>query len=303
MLEKLLCLLLGVNMACQSCQKKVSNSDRIVCQGFCGASFHHVCVNVDEPLREQLGLCGGNVFWMCNGCAELFSNMHFRSMMSSFDEKTITLPTAIQSMQADIEKLHSAVQTLSEKVDAKPNPPTPFPTPNPWPIPRSNVNVYTPKRFRNSNGNPVNVFNGSNQTGTKSVIGIKTVRLERDQEDDLTWIYLSAFHPSTSESQIASLVSECLNMPENMSPKAIKLVPKGRDLNTLDFVSFKIGIHARFKEQALSCESWPENIRFRVFEDNRAKNGPKIVSLSSVPPHPENNPHSSMETSESSNVV
>lgn len=290
-------------MACQRCQKKVSNSDRIVCQGYCGASFHTVCVNVDEPLREQLGLCGSNVFWMCNGCAELFTNTHFRSMMLNFDEKSTTLPAAIQSMQAEIEKLHSALQTLSEKVDAKPNAPTPFATPNPWPnVFRPNVNTNTPKRFRNNNGNSVNVINGSNQTGTKSAIGIRTVHLEKLPVDDPTWIYLSAFHPSTSESQIASLVTECLDMPSNISPKVIKLVPKGRDPTMLNFVSFKIGIHEQFKEKALSCESWPENIRFRIFEDNRAKNGPKIVCLSSALPHPDNNPHPAMETSELPNI-
>lgn len=220
--------------------------------------------------------------------------------MTGYDEKSTSFSASLQSMQAEIEKLHSALQTLSDKVDAKPNTPTPFATPNLWPnANRPGVFMNTPKRLRNNNGSSINVINDSNRTGTKSAVGIRTVRIERLPEDELTWIYLSAFHPSTAESQIKSLAMECLDMPSNMSPKVIKLVPKGTDPKTLNFVSFKIGIHEQFKDKALTCDSWPVNVRFRIFEDNRAKNGPKIVSLSSTQSHPEINPQSTMETSDS----
>lgn len=270
-------------MVCKRCQKKVSGDDGVVCRGYCGASFHAFCVNVDEPLRKQLGQYRNNVFWMCDGCANLFGNAHFRALMTGFDEKSSMVPSAIQSMQCEIEKLHASVKTLSAKVDGMPTTPTPFSTPNPWPaIHRINRFTKSAKRFRDTDGNPVNVEDGSMKMGTKTTNPCSTICLDSRQEDELIWIYLSAFHPNTTESQISSFVTECLELTANAHLKVIKLVPKGKDLNTLNYVSFKIGLSVQFKEKAFSCESLPENIRFRQFEDNRAKNLPRVISLSST---------------------
>lgn len=290
-------------MVCLRCQKKVCDSDRIVCQGYCGATFHAVCVNVDEPLREQLGINGTNVFWMCNGCANLFTNAHFRTMMTGFDNKTDDLPKAMQTMQIEIEKLHSALNVLSDKVDAKHNTPTPFATPNGWPNLGANGNRLdsmknTPKRRRGMDGISVATPSVTSNMGTKKVNAIKTVRLAGRPTDDLFWIHLSAFHPTTTDNQIATLVSECLDL-SNMQPKVVKLVPKGRDLDSLQFVSFKVGIKVELKDNALSSESWPENIRYREFEDYRAKNAPRVVTLSSMETS-DNILSSAMETTNSS---
>lgn len=258
-------------------------SDRIICRGYCGATFHAICVHVDEPLLTELRQSTKNVFWMCDGCASIFVNAHFRQMMTSFDQRNAILPDAVQSMQAEIGKLHTALNALSEKVDAKPNTPTPFATPNPWfSVNRSNRQLVTPKRRRENNGDAIGVSSESGMVGTKTADVIKTVQIERRPDDNLFWIYLSAFHPSTSENQICSLATECIGIPPDSKPRVVKLIPRGKDISTLNFVSFKVGVAFGFKEKALSCETWPETVRFRQFDDSRSKNVAKIVTLSSA---------------------
>ena len=63
----------------------------------------------------------------------------------------------------------------------------------------------------------------------------------------------------------------------------VKLVPKGIDLSTLRFVSFKIGVSYELKEIALTRDTWPENVFFREFEDNRTKNFTRVVRLNLKP--------------------
>lgn len=97
-------------------------------------------------------------------------------------------------------------------------------------------------------------------------------------KEDLFWIYLSAFHPSTTEEEIVKLTRDCLNLAVNDGCKAIKLIPKGKNLADLNFVSFKVGVGYQFQDAALSCDSWPENVLFREFENLR-KNDRRIVRI------------------------
>lgn len=277
-------------MACQRCTKKLSSrKEQVVCQRYCGVMFHAVCVNVNGPLQQHLASTAKNLFWMCDGCAGLFTNMHFRSMMTKFDDHSSAASAAFSTMQSEIEKLQETVNALAAKTEEKLNTPTPFATPTMWPNKnRLNTPHSAVKRRRVNDGDSVSIPKAPGNVGTKALGVIKTVQLDQRDDENLLWLYLSAFNPKTSESQIASFVKECLDMTE-IQPKVVKLVPKGTDLNSLRFVSFKVGLGEQFREKALASESWPENIRFREFEDYRSKNGPRIVSLLPTIP-PENQP-------------
>lgn len=50
-------------------------------------------------------------------------------------------------------------------------------------------------------------------------------------------------------------------------PTVVKLVPKGKTIEYLSFVSFKIGLDPSLKSKALDPETWPEGLLFREFED------------------------------------
>lgn len=259
-------------MACKKCQKTVLNSERIVCRGFCGDTFHVICAKVDVELLDQLGLYENNVFWMCDHCAELFSNGHFRNIVCRDVNQSSVAPSAVDSMKEDIEKLNSAVTALAAKVDSKiPAISTPR-----WPRnDRFDSGRGTPKRRRtlsSADNKPI-------QCGKKAPIGsIRTI----DLNEDLVWVYLSAFHPSTTDDEISSLVSECLGLETHEKPRVTKLVPRGKDPSTLTYVSFKVGVNQNKRDVALSCDSWPESIQFREFDDSRLKKVTKIARLEPV---------------------
>lgn len=247
-------------MVCQKCKKTVSESDGIFCRGYCGAVFHAICVKIDSSMKDMLGIHEKNVFWMCDSCAELFANDQFRTISKEHRCQSAALPAAMEAMKSDIVEIHSAINALSAKVES---------------IPRTPVSTFlsgqngptwnrnTPKRLRTSDGTPAK----PTVHGTRSLVGsVKTVSLDAE----LVWVYLSAFETCTTENDIATLASDCLALDPNCKPKVVKLVPKGKDLSALNFVSFKIGVPKHLRTAALACETWPEGIQFREFENRRS---------------------------------
>lgn len=257
-------------MACKRCQKAVSDSatDVIFCRGYCGQSFHVFCANVDLPLLNTLKENCRNVFWMCDECADLFSNDHFRHVSSRCAVQSATEGDAIKPLKDDIAKLTDAINTLSAKVNTKP-PTTPLLGDRPS---FNRLFANTPKRARYDLEPPAT----SSTRGTKAMCDlVKTV----PTGDDRVWIYLSAFHPSTTEDEIIKLVQKCLNLETQHECKVTKLIPKGKNLADLNFVSFKVGINQTFRDASLSCDTWPENVLFREFEDYR-RSDRRIVRIS-----------------------
>lgn len=243
-------------MACPRCQKVVGDDERIICRGYCGCSFHAFCAHIDRPVQEMLTSHPRNLFWMCDGCADLFSNDHLRRLINLNTIDNEPNEISVRALMDDIIKLSDAVSTLSAKVDAKLLTPTTNPA---WKKVNRPTAMNTPKRKRVEESTPLPITRG-----TKPVSAlVKTV--QQSKAENLFWIYLSAFHPSTSESDIEALTKECLSMDMDAKPRIIKLIPKDKDIASLSFVSFKVGISMTLKDIALSTDSWPENVSFREF--------------------------------------
>lgn len=264
-------------MVCTHCQKTITNSDLITCRGYCGNVFHAICVEVDYELKDQLGLHEKNVFWMCDDCANLFANGHFRNIVTHYDGNYAGITDSLNGMKKDIAFLNSTVKELSTKVDSKqPDPLTPL-GPNRWQKQlNGNLKPGSAKRRRTDD---TATERPSTIKGTKSTAcnSVRYVPLE----DDLLWVYLSAFAPSTTEDDIATLARECLSLREDEVLKVVKLVRKNADISNLRFVTFKIGIDKMHRDLALAADSWPENVNFREFSDDRTKNVTRITRIRS----------------------
>lgn len=79
------------------------------------------------------------------------------------------------------------------------------------------------------------------------------------------WLYMTGLNPLITDSDVQKIVSRCLNMSDGA--EVTRLVPKGKDVTTLTFVSYKIGLDPDLKELALEPSSWPVGIRLREFVD------------------------------------
>lgn len=251
---------------CKICPKSVADSDRITCSGYCGAQFHVFCAKVDFALLEQLGIYAQNVFWMCDSCAELFQNDQFRKVLSRCEGKSPCVDDAIKPLKEDIAKLSNAISSLAAKVESKPVTPI-----SPWPKISSFGGSGGSKRRRTDD----NTAKVQNSRGTKVASElVKSITMQ----EDLFWIYLSAFDPSTTEDDICALARDSLSLDASENCKAIKLIAKGIDPTGLNFISFKVGVNINLKEIALSPESWPNNIYFREFVD-RGSNARRIIKI------------------------
>ncbi|KAL1391537.1 hypothetical protein pipiens_012316 [Culex pipiens pipiens] len=96
-------------MGCKQCNKKVCDSDRIVCRGFCGSAFYLICVKLDVPALDVMGMHPNNFFWMCDECSKLFLSSHFRNLVKDNDAGPKAFAESMKSMQSDIAKLASTV--------------------------------------------------------------------------------------------------------------------------------------------------------------------------------------------------
>lgn len=140
-----------------------------------------------------------------------------------------------------------------------------LPTPSPARIvtPRNTKFDKSRKRPRVDDEPRTETFAGT--AGTKEADPSVIVPLAARQEKiELFWLYLSGFDPQATEDNIRDLVKS--NLGSNETVDVRKLVPKGKSLDELTFVSFKVGIAPVLKEAALSAATWQRGITFREFD-------------------------------------
>lgn len=144
-----------------------------------------ICVMLDYSLRDILKGHEKNLFWMCDGCAEMFSSDHFRNIASRCTNGHVPDESSFKTLKEDIAGLKEIVRNLSSKIDSKPV--TPVMTTS-WPVPNrmSGLNPVpnTPKRKREDSQLKEKP---SNIRGTKAASElVKTI----SPPEELFWLYL-----------------------------------------------------------------------------------------------------------------
>lgn len=236
---------------CSKCSDAINGIEFVVCRGYCGASFHmNTCSGVTRALLSYFSSNKKNLFWMCDKCAELFENSHLRSISSTADQLSPlnSLTTAITELRAEIKQIHSKSHPQSS------------PAVN-WPPLSQRRAIKRPLE--------VNAIEKCN-IGSKQPLGdVVSVPICKN-EDQKFWLYLSRIRPDVTIEAVSAMAKANLNLDGD--PSVVKLVPKDKNINTLSFVSFKVGLDPVLKSAALNPETWPEGILFREFEDNRSLN-------------------------------
>lgn len=243
---------------CGKCSEAITGIDSpVVCRGYCGATLHMNCAGVTRAMLTYFTTHKKNLFWMCDKCAELFENSHFKAISVPTDENG-----PFSSLTTAITELRSEIQQLATKstVDS---------TPKEWPLVNQRI---TYKRKRDGDGSAA-CKSGLKQPDA-NVVAVPT---SNEQLDKKFWLYLSRIRPDVSNEAVCSMVKANLELESD--PVVVKLVPKGKDISTLSFVSFKIGIDDDLKTKALDPATWPEGILFREFEDYGAQAPTKFAKF------------------------
>lgn len=189
---------------------------------------------------------------MCDKCAELFENSHFRtiSVQNEDDSPFASLTTVIAELRTEIKQ-------LANKQDPSVTPITR----SRWPL----LSQRTQNKRKRDESNEVRIAD-SCQAGSKPPVGdVVAVPTYSEQQSAKFWLYLSRIQPNVTCEAVSAMAKA--NLETNDNPVVVKLVPKGRDISTLTFVSFKIGIDETLKSKALDPATWPEGILFREFEN------------------------------------
>ena len=200
----------------------------------------------------------GKALFVCPPCR---TELNGRSVRAYFADKPICQPNdtqALAELPGQVQQLFEVVDKLSKKIDNIGNKPQSVnfaATPPAWP--RLGV-----KRRREDRRPDADVPVAS---GTKDVdLGdLSVASVVQAAVPEKFWLYLSGLNPAITDSDVQKVVSKCLCTSNDAD--VVRLVAKGKELSTMTFVSYKIGLDPQLKELALDPQCWPVGIRFREF--------------------------------------
>lgn len=234
-----------------------------------------------------------HLVWVCTACKNLIAKARFANSLVSVNKANESVIGSMKneirdSILADIKtEIRSNFNTLINSVPRTPA--SLYHTPH-APSSRS-------KRLRENDGDdddlvprrPAKAMCG---VGTSAAIADLVVPEAAEQDSAKFWLYLSGILPEVPESKVVELVESQL---KTKNLQVTKLIPRGKDIRTLTFVSYKIGVPLELKSTALASETWPRGIRFREFEDSRSNKQffwrpatvtPNLAVLSETPKGP-----------------
>lgn len=240
---------------CFACTRTVLKEDEIVCKGFCKSPFHLECVHQSAEMRNDIAACS-QLYWMCKACSKMMANAHFRNAIIStntvMEMMAQQYSETLEELRKEIAHNTTQINTILQRTPLQTTPH----------IARSQITAPSRKRPRllidaPPQDNPASV-------GTREADPDEAIPLAAAQKEEKFWLYLSGFDPQATVQQIEKLVRNNLNIDKAV--EVVKLVPKGRSLDELTFVSFKVGLELQHRDVALSRSSWQKGIIFRQFD-------------------------------------
>lgn len=205
----------------------------------------------------------GCLYWMCNACSGIMKKARFTKAITSVNA---AYEGIIESLKTEIRdnilsEVRQEIQTNLKRI--------PEMVAN-TPIRSVQRRMLQPsirtstKRLRENDdpafGPPRKLVCGTDgQSAESPSIIAATGRVDENR----FWLYLSGISPKAPDEKVAEMLKKRLATDEL---KIDKLVPRGKDINGLTFVSFKVGMHHDLKPKAMSSSTWPVGIRFREFE-------------------------------------
>lgn len=281
-----------MNRTCGKCNKEIRDIEPAQC-GFCNMFFHikPECSDITRSHMQQLFNCG-KALWICPHCrtsADNFQNISLndvtrsqsalvtdlRSQIKSLTDLILSLQTKISEYNA---QLLSKINDLNSKIgdlDSK----------NKLGSDSSEGNVNNTSHHPKNYSHIAKQHNGTDNESRNQIIIQPPVTCGTNDFGftDLSvpcftveppakkfWLYLTGFHPSVLEEDITKIINRCLDTTE--PPVIIRLTPKGKDVSSYSFVSFKVGLNMCHKETALLASTWPRNVKFREFTSTSSKN-------------------------------
>lgn len=97
--------------------------------------------------------------------------------------------------------------------------------------------------------------------GSKSSAGINAENRSSALQDKF-WLFLTRIKNTVSEEQISRMVSQVVGSKDIIVKR---LLADWKDVSLLPYVSYKIGIDAKYRDVAMISSNWPKGISYREF--------------------------------------
>lgn len=246
---------------CNSCFNDIEivDSAQTVTCFVCEKSFHgFACIGLSKPQLKMIKDVKG-LLWSCEHCSITTFQKFVCNKLNdiSLGESTVKSHDVLLSR---IELLASEVSNLKKNFDAISDSDDQigvkrFRTGRPL-TPRANSSRFEwpPKASAST------VASSSVVTGTSSEITtLKVVEAP-------LFYHVSKFSTDTSEEDVLSWISAKLKITDDQQIKCTKLVPRGRELSSLEFISFKVSAPKALEEKIMDASIWPNNTTVRPFE-------------------------------------
>lgn len=248
---------------CHACTADVTDMP-VRCKGFCKAEFHLKCSKIPADIAEEL-IKNKQIFWMCQSCTKLMDDVRVRSSIRAAYEtgqnKILSEHTEIvQNLKMEI--MFELKNEIRSNFTALINSSSHTPKSGTHPAYAERF-LGRRKLFQKQTANPQQEL----MCGTGNSLSPSTDNFTVPAPSQKFWIYLSRISRDVTADQVRELARQRLGTDD---VEAVRLVANGRDISTLSFISFKIGINPELKAKALSTSTWPKGMLFREFRDNKA---------------------------------
>lgn len=175
---------------------------------------------------------------MCDCCRDLLQNVKFRGIAMKF-KPTEESRNELEQLKKDVAKVNESLAeliTIAKKENI--NQPSKIP-------PKSKLNDLS------------NALSSTRLPSdfSQEVLGDETLDL-----------FLSNIVQDVTDNEMQDLVRDVLEALESVFIK--RLVPAWKDQSSMDYVSFKVELHQKYRINALKSTSWPRGIRCREFKNN-----------------------------------
>lgn len=252
-----------------------ATTETATCNGFCDGVFDLSCTKMDRAAFKAYKK-DSNILWFCNTCLEMLINRSYKVDPAPSTPPVTTEPNEFiamefQKLSVEISNNRKLIEDLATKIQY-----VPVQTPKlSEPVWRA-VGTPTNPAKRRAVEELVPATRTQPICGTKNVnnAGLKIIPPK-------FWLHLSKFETAMSENDVSAFVSEYLSSNDI---QCIKLVPKGRDLSTMKYVAYKVGIDLNLEQLALTPSTWPVGLFVRPFKDYGSNFQPMIFSRPVTPP-------------------
>ncbi|XP_053691469.1 uncharacterized protein LOC128739986 [Sabethes cyaneus] len=263
---------------CLECKNDINDIEPLRC-GFCDGYMHisQTCCGINSRgLKEPFAQ--GKLMLLCTACKNELNGRSIRVYIADIQHGSPNMPNVPVSTElpVKVQQLSDIVESLSKKID---NLTSTNQLHLDWPVPTPKTPAWTNRSAKRRRTDENAIVDAPADVGTNIVdlsdLPVPSIAPKANK----FWLYLSRLNPVLTDCDVQK-ISRCLNITDPVD--AVRLVPKGKDVANMSFISYKIGLDPDMKSQALDPSSWPVGMLFREFFDR-----PKNLNRLTIPPPPE----------------